>query len=275
MWSHDCVKFSIWKIQKLSKLGDRTKVQPVGFEQEMPERMVDRLTAIEACTSPSKLLELGEALLRELGIVAYSYVHLPPFGVDKLQITVPVGSRNFTPEFMKIYGEKQWFRIDPFIKHAMRSSSVVKWSTIERLEENNPQLREFFDTMAATVKGDGLSVAAYGPNNSNGYFAMATGLDVIDFPKESLTSIQTVCQALHVRYCQLAARQREICGLSPREIEVMKLVVRGQKSADIAKKMDVSTHTVNTYLKRAFEKLDVTDRVSAAMQFLALGYLYA
>lgn len=240
----------------------------------MPESLAKRLKAIEASHTPEQLMELGGALLRELGIVAFSYTHLPPFGVGTLQIMVPINSQDFAPDFVKLYGEKEWYRIDPFIKHAMRTSSIVKWSEVERLEGSAPELQEFFQAVASMVRGDGLSVPTYGPNNANGYFALATGIDIFEFTAETLNDIQSICNALHVRYCRWAAKQREMCGLSSREIEAMKHVVRGMKASEIAKKMEVSPHTVNTYLRRSFEKLEVTDRVSASMRFLALGYQF-
>lgn len=79
-------------------------------------------------------------------------------------------------------------------------------------------------------------------------------------------------QHAHVKYCILAAAERDKCNLSAREIETMMHVVSGLTTTEIASEMSVSAHTVNTYLRRIFEKFDVKDRVSAAMRFLALGF---
>ena len=45
--------------------------------------------------------------------------------------------------------------------------------------------------------------------------------------------------------------------LSPREIEVLKLLVEGTKNIDIAEKLDINQKTVNTYKTRILTKLNV------------------
>ena len=45
--------------------------------------------------------------------------------------------------------------------------------------------------------------------------------------------------------------------LSPREIEVLKLLVEGTKNIDIAEKLDINQKTVNTYNTRILTKLNV------------------
>jgi DNA-binding NarL/FixJ family response regulator len=47
--------------------------------------------------------------------------------------------------------------------------------------------------------------------------------------------------------------------LSPREIEVMQLVVEGKSSAEIAAALSLSVKTVETYRSRTFHKLEIND----------------
>lgn len=61
--------------------------------------------------------------------------------------------------------------------------------------------------------------------------------------------------------------------LSSRELEIINLIARGQSNQNVAVELSVSINTINTYMKRIFEKLDVSDRVSAVMRAYALGYI--
>jgi DNA-binding NarL/FixJ family response regulator len=61
--------------------------------------------------------------------------------------------------------------------------------------------------------------------------------------------------------------------LSPRELEVLKLVAAGNSNPAIAKSLFLSEATVKTHLLHAFEKLDVSDRTRAVTRAMELGLL--
>lgn len=56
--------------------------------------------------------------------------------------------------------------------------------------------------------------------------------------------------------------------LTPREIEVLKLIVDGRSNADIAYDLTVSMHTVKTHISNILSKLGVNDRTQAAVKAL-------
>ena len=56
--------------------------------------------------------------------------------------------------------------------------------------------------------------------------------------------------------------------LSKRELEVLELLVHGHTYADVAQALGIAEGTVQTYVKRIYEKLDVSSKAEAA--FLAV-----
>lgn len=54
--------------------------------------------------------------------------------------------------------------------------------------------------------------------------------------------------------------------LSPREIDVLKLVTAGKTNQGIGLELGISEKTVEKYLDSIFKKLDVSSRVSAAVR---------
>jgi DNA-binding NarL/FixJ family response regulator len=58
--------------------------------------------------------------------------------------------------------------------------------------------------------------------------------------------------------------------LSPREREVIELLARGYLYKEIAEKLEISVPTVNTYIRRIYEKLHVRSRAQAVAVFAHL-----
>lgn len=72
-----------------------------------------------------------------------------------------------------------------------------------------------------------------------------------------------------------AAPEREDSPLTPREIEVLRLSAKGYNHAEVARLLDLSAHTVASYTRRIYEKLEVNSRTEAVYEAARLGLLHA
>jgi DNA-binding NarL/FixJ family response regulator len=61
------------------------------------------------------------------------------------------------------------------------------------------------------------------------------------------------------------AVRRELSGLSPRELEVLRLLARGMSNAELAGELTLSEATVKTHVARILAKLQLRDRVQAVV----------
>jgi LuxR family transcriptional regulator of csgAB operon len=72
---------------------------------------------------------------------------------------------------------------------------------------------------------------------------------------------------LSARWEQTSGRRHsgpaELVRLTPKEIETLKLLAGGNSNDHIARKLNVSTHTVKTHVYNLFRKLHVSNRVQA------------
>jgi DNA-binding NarL/FixJ family response regulator len=66
---------------------------------------------------------------------------------------------------------------------------------------------------------------------------------------------------------QAGAQLSETEDLSPREREVLELLARGYLYKEIAEALQISVPTVNTYIRRIYEKLHVRSRSQAVAKF--------
>jgi DNA-binding NarL/FixJ family response regulator len=109
--------------------------------------------------------------------------------------------------------------------------------------------------------------------------AGASGFLLKDAPEEQLAAAIRVAadggalfsagvtRRLIERFAQLgtAAPPRGLDELSPRELEVLRLIARGNSNAEIAAQLVLSEHTVKTHVARILQKLDLRDRTQAVI----------
>lgn len=97
-----------------------------------------------------------------------------------------------------------------------------------------------------------------------GIGAMKRGaLDFLTKPVDEETLLRTLAQAMEA-HAQRSSQERERAGanerlarLSPREREVMELVLAGQLNKQIADQMEISIKTVKVHRSRVMEKMEV------------------
>jgi DNA-binding CsgD family transcriptional regulator len=64
-------------------------------------------------------------------------------------------------------------------------------------------------------------------------------------------------------------------GISPRELQIARLVARGATNQAIAKALDISAWTVSTHLRRIFAKLGVGTRAEMVAQLFGTPHLFS
>jgi len=67
------------------------------------------------------------------------------------------------------------------------------------------------------------------------------------------------------------AQRRAAPGLSPRELEVLQWIVKGQSNKEIASTLNLAENTVKNHVKMILDKLGVADRTQAATTALQRG----
>jgi DNA-binding CsgD family transcriptional regulator len=70
-----------------------------------------------------------------------------------------------------------------------------------------------------------------------------------------------------------AANEALPFGLTIRQIEVLRLVARGQTDAEVAEKLFISHRTVGQHLRNAYDKLGVNNRTEATRIVVEQGII--
>jgi len=119
--------------------------------------------------------------------------------------------------------------------------------------------------------------------------AGASGFLLKDAPEEQLVAgikvvadggslfAPAVTKRLIERFAWAAPSQAGdvLSGLTPREVEVLRLVARGLANAEIASELVVSEHTAKTHVAHILQKLNARDRVQAVVLAYETGLVRA
>ncbi|HEY6252996.1 MAG TPA: response regulator transcription factor [Candidatus Angelobacter sp.] len=96
--------------------------------------------------------------------------------------------------------------------------------------------------------------------------------------EQLLQAIRQVCRGeryLDPAVASLLAARVSHRSLTTRELEVLRMVVKGLSNKEIAAALDIAEVTVKLHVSHVLEKLDVKDRTQAATEALKRGIIYS
>ena len=204
-------------------------------------------------------------------VVMASYMHYPPVGARDFDGQIRVGEFGYPDAWRKAYLADRLHLSDPLARRAVNFTRPYFWSEAALLPNLTPEERQYLQRAAAQNLGEGIGIPVFGPAGRNGYAAL--GFGSLERPSgDEALELQAAAQMGHLAYCRLLLKDLPNgTSLSAREREILRWVARGRTNSQIADVLQLSRNTVETYIRRCFEKLDVNDRVSAALRGIALG----
>lgn len=201
-----------------------------------------------------------------------SYYHYPPVGAVDFGPDIQVYNFGWPADWVETYRNADFIHIDPLPRVAARRTLPFWWSQVEKMGPLDAEERAYLRQVSEQAFGPGLAVPVFGPNGRNGYYAAGIGNDAPKLNEGQIAELHAACQLAHLRFCDLIlGALPDHVSLSERERQILGFVVRGHSNQVIASKLNISANTVDTYVRRCFDKLDVHDRVTAGLRGLALG----
>ena len=228
--------------------------------------------AIAVETDLEKLAQLCTDFFTEHGAVMSSYHHVPPVGASDHLNPVVVLAQGFPEDWIKRYRKEELNKIDPIPKYAIQRGESFWWSELDGHPNLTPDEQHFMDVLHDQDLGDGIAIPLFGPNGRNGYAGIGFGKNPPVVSALKVMQLQNAAQLAHQRYCTLLREKRkEDVSLSARELEILTWVVQGKSNGVISDILGISSYTVDTYVRRIFGKLGVSNRVAAVLRATAIG----
>jgi len=181
----------------------------------------------------------------------------------------------FPREVIKAYIDEDWGRKDPGPAYSLAKGVAMRWYEIWEQIEPDAEQASFLERMRETKLGDGYSFPVFGPSGRNGCVTVGRAINETIIDAVPVDDMHIFAQAAHMRLCQLLPDRPLEKPLSGRELEILDWVARGKSNGVIADILDLSGATVDTYLRRIYEKLEVSDRTSAAVRGVGMGLIAA
>jgi DNA-binding CsgD family transcriptional regulator len=216
--------------------------------------------------------------LREATMDAFSQI-----GFSSAYFVTPVTSdrrfgrvhsaNNMAEEWSAAYPVKLRFE-DPLPDLALRLCRPLRWSEARAIEPPGRQEEPFYAFLARLGFEEGLALPTYGPGARTGFVGLPAvrGAALDD---ETEAGAHAIAQMSFLRYCELIDGQASIdVRLSERELDVVYWIAMGKSNSVIAEILGISAETVDSYVRRAFRKLGVSDRTSAVLHSVLAGHLY-
>ncbi|MBW7921422.1 MAG: helix-turn-helix transcriptional regulator [Rubellimicrobium sp.] len=251
----------------------------------LPERIIGPLTdAIGAIAGPAhldRLIDLVAATLPhdKVTVVRYSATMRPEF----------VSWRNYSAALVEKYLE-QYYRFDPF--YAMWRGGcgpgVVNLDH-DDASRGGPYIADFLgesdisDEVGILLPdgGDwalGVFLDRSGRRFDRGELALATRLFPVfaalhahDLARRGAVARRTgQPSAPGVAPLQPTASPEDWPELTPREVEIVTLVLRGHPPAGIAQRLGISAGTVKNHRRNIYEKLDITSERELFLRYLTV-----
>ncbi|HBK93007.1 MAG TPA: hypothetical protein DDZ68_15185 [Parvularcula sp.] len=226
------------------------------------------IEAISDAKSTSDLLVRFKAFVAQFGFTWTSYIVLLRAG---RKLSAREGARlRGAPEIApSMYKAGRPLDFDPAIWSALKRFEVFHWFDYENAV--GADMRSMFESARARGFIDGIGVPVISAPGDTAFFGLSAPGIRFDVSPKQARILAAVCQATHRRFNELEARPapqaRHV--LSFRENEMMRLVCAGDSNAEIAGKLGITVHTVDTMMRRVFRKYDVHSRIEAAILFQA------
>lgn len=205
--------------------------------------------------------------------------HITPRFARQNSPHIRLVSRGVPDNFKRLYRDANFRSMDPIPDHVVEVGRTMTWQeAIDDIRSSGivtSDHERYFLSLAERGFSHGIGIPLYGPNHRNGFAAFGFS-EPVDLASPTVRSLEALSRVAHNRIAELVdSADKCAINLSDREHQVLEQIARGCSNVEIGRRLGISAETVQTYIKRLFDKLDTRDRVGATVKGLKLGLIYA
>ena len=204
------------------------------------------------CEDDEELIRVYQQFMLEEGFDNYAISSFTEEGPIIHAGEVPDGWEEY-------YMQQEYWNIDPVFRAQASKWEPHFWNDL--VDENtSKEAREFIDESedAGLKNGHTVSLVHMGRKTN---FAPSSSENLDKHTRDNCVAKTFAVSSIFAAKRALLHRQSSRIQLSQRELEVTKWIVRGLKNTEIADKMNISTKTVEEFIRRICVKNDLKNRL--------------
>lgn len=181
----------------------------------------------------------------------------------------------YPDDWQKYYAERKFIEIDPVLRCASGTNRPFRWRDLERKASLSARQHKFLRLAEEAGLHNGMGFPINGPRMQMAGIALATSQGRASHLINT-DLIAAFCNQFYATYRRLVSTDHwsvNMATLSTREREVLVYVAQGKPDAEIANSLLISANTVDFHLRNIFHKLEVNNRVAAAVTALTFGLI--
>ncbi|MFC2951024.1 autoinducer binding domain-containing protein [Marinicaulis aureus] len=219
-----------------------------------------------------RLKRYFEAFIADLGYNIVNY-HVLVEGFKSVPLHKGFRLSTFPEGYIRYFIDHKCFEFDPIMDEARKRGGPILWSDIAARPNLTAEQQAMFAAAREYNVTTGAAFSIYGRPGEVAYFCLGSTEREVEFTRAQLLELQAICQQMHLRFHELTRDENGKRKLSKRETEVLELIAQGKSNPVISAMLGVSPNTVDTLVRRCFDKLGVTSRVEAALAGVAMGII--
>lgn len=216
-------------------------------------------------------VELAVTRLRDgfgLGHVTY---HLAQTVAGELNVDSPYVRTTYPASWISRYLMKGYVKVDPVIKEGLLRTLPFNWSEIE---PTPAAIEMLIDFQSHGLGSGGYSIPILDKVGRRALLSLNARPDEENWDARVARFRQDWAELAHVLHKKAILEQYGDVDpapvLSPRELETLHWTARGKDYKEIAIIVDVSEHTIRTYMRSARFKLDCSNLTQAVAKAVKL-----
>ena len=232
----------------------------------------DLLSAFLIVQDEYQLFEVVKSTASKLGFDYCAYGMQSPLSIAEPKTIM---LNNYPQAWQQRYVEQQYVKVDPTVQHCMVSLKPLVWSS----QYTHTQAeKDFWEEARSYGLNVGWAQSSRDFIGTRGMLTLARSSDQLSEKeqKAQYTNMYWLTQTVHSSIAKIVNDvefSQFNLYLTNREKEVLRWTAEGKTSAEIAQILGVSERTINFHLSNSMQKLNVKNKISAAIRAVMLGLL--